>query len=260
MNVKQSVLVVALGAAAGAAAALAIASRVPPAKAIPEEPAAPRPLVVAQPLSFDSAQLTTGRLSMERLPLEIGQALDTQSEEIVKNAEAIETRQARITGTCAPGSAIRLIAEDGTVRCQRFPRGVVSVAAIFGVPLNAATTSAVGNVTGGVGRYQTGGEDDLIAVPIALPDGAIVTSFTFAYFDNSAESDTAAYLYRSDARTLAEVQSDGASETVRTATTDHIDLRKVDAGQYAYAVLFRLSARAGAALLPISASVGYRLP
>ena len=51
-----------------------------------------------------------------------------------RNAEAIEQKQARITGTCAPGSAIRVIGEDGSVSCQRLPRGVVSVSALVGVP------------------------------------------------------------------------------------------------------------------------------
>jgi hypothetical protein len=80
--------------------------------------------------AIDAAQIQSGRLKMEHLPAEVGKALETYSDEIVRNAEAIATRQARITGTCAPGSAIRIISEDGSVRCQQLPRGVVSVVAV----------------------------------------------------------------------------------------------------------------------------------
>jgi hypothetical protein len=218
---------------------------------------APPPAV---PIKLDAAQIASGRISMERLPAEISQALESQSQEIVKNAEALESKQARITGTCAPGSAIRVIGEDGTVSCQRLPKGVVSVSALAAVPLNAATTTTVGSVPGAIGRYQTSGEDDMLVIPVSLPDGAIVTSFSFVYYDSHERLDGAAYLYRSDAQTMAEVLTSGASDQVRMGTTDHIELKKVDATRFAYLVLFRISAQAAGALLPISAAVSYRIP
>jgi hypothetical protein len=226
------------------------ASAAPPAEA-PAPPVAPH---------IDAAQIVTGRLPMERMPTEIGDALELQSDEIVKSAQAIEGKQARITGTCAPGSAIRVIAENGTVSCQHLPRGVVSVAALAAMPLVTGTPTAATNVRGGVGRYQTGGEDDFLVASVALPDGAIVTGFTYVFYDSAPDIDGAAYLYRSDGQEIAEVATQGAATEVRLASTDRIEARKVDAARYAYVIYFQTSARAGTALVPISASVTFRLP
>jgi hypothetical protein len=217
--------------------------------------APPRP-----PPPIDAAQITVGRITMERLPLEVGHALETYSDEIVKNAEAIATRQARITGTCAPGSAIRIIAEDGSVRCQQLPRGVLSVAAIGGMPRLATTVTEAAGVPGGAGRYQKEGEDDFLVVPLSLPDGAIVTSMSYSFFDDDPSIDTTAYLYRSDDQPLASVSSAGAAPQIRVQTTERIDLKKIDASRFGYFVYFQLSSKAGSGIVPISASVAYRLP
>lgn len=238
-----------------AAGGLQFWSSAAPAAAAP--PAEPPPAAAPH---IDAAQIVTGRLPMERLPVEIGDALELQSEEIVKSAQAIEGKQARITGTCAPGSAIRVIAENGTVSCQHLPRGVVSVAALTAMPLVTGTPTAATNVRGGVGRYQTGGEDDFLVAPVALPDGAIVTGFTYVFYDSAPDIDGAAYLYRSDGQEMAEVATQGAATEVRLASTDRIDAKKVDAARYAYVIYFQTSTRAGTSLVPISASVTYRLP
>ncbi len=104
------------------------------------------------------------------------------------------------------------------------------------------------------------GEDDFIVVPIPLPDGAIVTSMTYYFVDDDAAIDTAAYLYRSDDQPLASVNSAGQSPQVRSETTERIDLRKIDAARYGYFVYFQVSSKAQAGIVPISASVAYRLP
>ena len=238
-----------------AAGALYLWSDAAPASAAPPPdvpaPAGPR---------IDAAQVVTGRLPMERMPTAIGDALELQSEEIVKSAQVLEGKQARITGTCAPGSAIRVIAENGTVSCQHLPRGVVSVAALTAMPLVTGTPTAAANVRGGVGRYQTGGEDDFLVAPVALPDGAIVTGFTYVFYDSAPDIDSAAYLYRSDGQEMAEIATQGAATEVRMASTDRIEAKKVDAARYAYVIYFQTSTRASTALVPISASVTYRLP
>src|SRR5207248_3112469 len=161
---------------------------------------------------------------------------------------------------CAPGSAIRIIGEDGTVRCQQLPSGVVSVSAATSVPRLSTTASEAANVGGGAGRYQSAGDDDYLVAPVTLPDGAIVTSFSYTYFDASADVDTEAYLYRSDGQPLAIVESKGMDEHVRSGNTDKVVLRNIDAARYAYFVYFKTSTRAGARLMPISASITYRLP
>jgi hypothetical protein len=207
----------------------------------------------------DAAQIVTGRLSMERLPPEIGNALEMQSDEIVRSAEEIATKQARIHGTCAPGSAIRVIAEDGTVRCQTVGHGVISVAAVTAIPRLSSTVSEVGNVPGGMGRFQADGADDYLIAAVPLPDGATVTSFSYVYFDSAPNADSEAFLYRSDDEPMASVSSSGAESTVRTVSTESVRLRKVDAVHHAYFVYFQVSSAARATLMPISASIGYKV-
>lgn len=209
---------------------------------------------------IDAAQIASGRLPFQRMPVELGNALEMHSEEIVRTAEMVAKKQERVSGACAPGSAIRVIAEDGTVRCQSFPRGVVSVPALVAVPRLSTTVTAPANVRGGTGRAQVSGEDDYLVAPISLPDGAVVTSFTYVVYDASSGIDSEAFLYRSDDQPLASVSSQGSSEEVRVHTTERIELRKVDSTRYAYFVYFQVSSRAGNAIVPISAAVGYRLP
>ena len=204
--------------------------------------------------------ITAGRLSVERLPTEVTTALEQHGAEIVKNAEAIEAKQQRVTGTCAPGSAIRVIAEDGSVSCQKLPKGVTSVTALVAVPRLSTTGTAQGSVPGGVGRFQTRGEDDFLVAPVTLPDGAVVQGFTFHFYDADPEVDGAAYLYRSDDVPMAAAVTSGAASEVRSATTEEVAQRKIDSARYAYFVYFQVSAEAGANLVPISASISYRLP
>jgi hypothetical protein len=256
----KRVIIFVLAAGVTVAAALAwLVAREPAAQPPPTGARLPsRNFPGGRPLSAD--EITEGRLSPERLPLEVNAALEAHSAEIVRTAEALERKQARITGTCAPGSAIRVIAEDGSVSCQKLPRGVVSVTALAGVPRLSSTGTAQGSVTGGVGRFQVSGEDDFLVVPVTLPDGAQVTGFSYVFYDADPRVDGAAYLYRSDDQVMAALATSSAADEVRVVTTEEVKLRRVDAGRHAYLVYFQTSAEAGANLVPISASVSYRLP
>ena len=253
------VIVVFLVLGAAAAGAVAWFTRDPPPEPAPTGARLPsRGFPGGSPIRAE--EITEGRLAPERLPLEVNAALEAHSAEIIRNAEAIEQKQARITGTCAPGSAIRVIAEDGSVSCQKLPRGVVSVTALAGLARLSTTGTAQGSVKGGVGRFQTSGEDDFLVAAIPLPDGAEVTGFRFVFYDADPRVDGAAYLYRSDDQPMAALATSGAADEVRAASTEEVKLRRVDASRYAYFVYFQLSAEAGANLVPISASVSYRIP
>jgi hypothetical protein len=256
---KKGVLIAALLGAAAAGAGLSWAALTRPWEAS----AAPTPAAPANAYPgghpIDAAQVS-GKLPLDTIPAEVTGALEQHSAEIVRTAEVVATKQARITGTCAPGSAIRVVEENGAVVCQRLPRGIVSVAAVAGVPRLSSTGTVQGTVAGAVGRYQTAGEDDFLVAPVPLPDGAIVTGFSYTFWDADERVDGAAYLYRTDDTVLAAVQTQGARPEVRVAETDAIKDRKVDAAAYGYFVYFQLSRDAGPNLMPIAASVSYRLP
>jgi hypothetical protein len=211
---------------------------------------------------IDAAAIQSGTLAVERLPPEVTGALEVHEAEIEKAARQLATRQARITGVCGPGSAIRVVGEDGSVVCQRLPRGTASVSAVAAYPRISTSGTTQGTVPGAVGRYQTSGDDDFLVVPITLPDGAVVTRLSYVYWDADEEVDGGAYLYRSDDTVIAGVTTQGAKPEVRMAETDKTDpqARKVDNGAFGYLVYMQTSAVAGPALMPVAVSVSYRLP
>lgn len=255
---RKALLVAGLVVAAGLGAGVAL--RASPGAA--DRRAAPAPLPTDAPTQapIDASRIETGRLAFSTMPEEVTGALEVHSREIVRTTELLETKQARITGTCPPGAAIRVVGEDGSVVCQRLPRGVASVSALSGAPRHSTTGTIQASVPGGVGRYQVSGEDDFLVVPIDLPDGAIVTGFSYVFWDNDGRVDGAAYLWRSDDTMLAQVRTEGGEEQVRMVTTADVQARRVDNSAYAYLVFMQLSAEAGPAFMPIAASVSYRLP
>jgi hypothetical protein len=244
---------------AGSAVGIVVALRPwePAPKPLPPPPPPERPTITA-PIDADLIQ--SGRIAMDRLPEAVTRTLETHTTELVRTEKLLEGKQARIVGTCAPGSAIRVVGPDGSVVCQKLPRGVASVSALAGVPRVSSTVTAQASVPGGVGRYQADGDDDFLIVPISLPDGATVTSFAYTFWDNDPDVDGGAYLYRTDDVMMAKLATSAAAEEVRMVQTESIDARRIDNTGFGYMVFFQISHKAGQNLMPISASVTYRNP
>jgi hypothetical protein len=249
-------------AAVGSAVAWLLIEPSKPPPAPPPPPPPPQPVLpVDSPTApIDAQRIQTGQLSMERMPPSVVGAIESHSVEIVKTQQLLASKQARITGTCAPGSAIRLVGEDGSVICQKLPRGVSSVAALTGVTRLSSTETAQASVPGGVGRYQTAGDDDFLVLSVNLPDGATVTGFSYTFWDDAPDVDVGAYLFRSDDVMMAKLATSGAAAEVRMVQTENIQAKRVDNSAYGYMVFMQLSTKAGKNVMPIAASVTYRLP
>ena len=192
-------------------------------------------------------------------------AITSNTGAISSNTTAISGKQERVTGTCAAAEAISAIAADGTVTCETIPlkTGNVSASGIVGVPRDSTygTVQGGGTDSNGVGYLGRSGVvgNEYLVVPISLPDGATITSFSYTAFDNDAVNNSSAFLYWSGGSSVAtSVTTGGASLALQTVSTTTINEPVVDNSQYGY--FFYMQVYGTTAIVAVSASVGYTLP
>jgi hypothetical protein len=177
----------------------------------------------------------------------------------------VETnKQNIVTGACPAGSAIRAIAANGTVTCQNSGGnvGFASVHSAAGVPLNIpGTTTAVCVIfCNAFGRFQTGGSNDFLAMPVSLPQGATITALSFSCFCNNAAG-SSVLLLRDDS-IIASASISTVSTTIQTASTTTITANTtvVDNQNFGYVILMSMNTAAGGNITPTHATVTYTMP
>jgi len=137
----------------------------------------------------------------------------------------------------------------------------VSVSSMGGIPRTSSqTTYQAMTCTGTIGRYATSGGGDYLTVPIQLPDGATITSFTAVICDNSGATSGTMYLYRSESSgEIASVGTTSAEQSTtafkKTTSTINATRAVVDNSQYSYYIYMPINGIVGTALVPISGIV-----
>jgi hypothetical protein len=142
--------------------------------------------------------------------------------------------------------------------------GVFSVSATVGIPTYSGNATNEVNVGGYVGRHGITATPEYLIVPINLPDGATITSFSYTCYDNSASVDSSAFLYNGlslggdGSAELASVSTTGASTTVQTITTATITNPVVNNSLYTYVAYMGIHGSALSDLTPIKVVVNYQ--
>ena len=147
----------------------------------------------------------------------------------------------------------------------------ISVSSLAGVPRNSSTSTIEGShctehgTEKPSGRRGQSGGPDYLAVPIQLPDGATITSFTGVICDNTSLGGGDMILSRAvccDEGTIARVSTSPGekSTTVFTRTTTSIapGMAVVDNSKYSYVVYMLVSSGDGNDLIPIRGIVTLR--
>jgi hypothetical protein len=146
-------------------------------------------------------------------------------------AEAdIDTRQERVDGTCADGTAMTAVDADGDVTCTPLlPDGKVSISshAFVRAAYNGAANCVLNHffpetyLTGAAGTSGC-----ILAAPISLPDGATLTSASCGVRDSYAPGEFNITLYRAslegdtDSVFLLPTSTDGAEQVLTDATPE----------------------------------------
>jgi hypothetical protein len=140
--------------------------------------------------------------------------------------------------------------------------GYVTVSSLAGGPLNNQnyqTSTLLGQVNGGYfyGKFGVTADFEFLVVPLQIPDGVTITSFTFTCYDLAASYDCLAQLVRDDGGYVANAVTTG-SPGLQTVTTTPTGDPVVDNSLYGYNVFFYINGDAGSSITPVRAVVEYQ--
>ncbi len=138
----------------------------------------------------------------------------------------------------------------------------VAVSSLSGVARDSSVATAQRAAACGsnIGRYAVAGSGaEFLVVPIQLPDGATITSFTGVVCDRNAAYSSSMYLYRSDGKLLASTDSGPAYNSATLSVVTAVDVRVaysvIDNSQYSYFIFMGVDGRADNLIVPISGIV-----
>jgi hypothetical protein len=136
----------------------------------------------------------------------------------------------------------------------------VAVSSLGGIPRDSELRTGISSNCGELGRYANGSYGvEFLTVPLQLPDGATIVSFTGLMCDTRNDYLAEMLLKRSDNHNIAQVMT-GVSETstsplAKTDTTILEGAEIVDNSKYSYFVYMSINGNAGSAIYPVSAIV-----
>jgi hypothetical protein len=121
-----------------------------------------------------------------------------------------------------------------------------------GIPRSTTYETTQSESAGWIGRRGVTGTEYL-TVPIQIPEGVTITSFSLTCYDADAAQNCNAYLYRDDAVSMADIATTGSSG-LQTVTTTTINEPVVDNLLHAYFVYFYVTS---ANITAVKAVVGF---
>jgi hypothetical protein len=136
--------------------------------------------------------------------------------------------------------------------------GYVTVSSLAGGPLyNQNYQTNVQYGSGFAGKFGVTADFEYLVVPLQIPDGVTITSFSFTCYDFDATYNCLAWLFRDDGYFMASVTTTG-SPGLDTGTTTTIGEPMVNNSLYGYNVWFYVNGDAGFNITPVRAIVEYQ--